>query len=304
MGSQIAVWLDVVDVETAVALLTQAEALFLAVESRLSRFRAESELSRLNAQPQTWVPVSNLLWQVVTQALSLAQETDGLFDPTILRALITAGYDRSFTELTGQHGRILPATAVPQPNQWRTVRLNSQQRAIWLPDGVQLDLGGLAKGYTAQQVVNFLTNWGPCLVDAGGDLTAGDAPSGWPGWPVGVSAPYPAEQAPRATVMELWLVNSSLATSGIDYRRWQVNGRPAHHLIDPRTGAPAQTDLLVTSVLAGTAVRAEAWATASLIAGTETAVPTLTAQNMAAALISQTGELLLTPAMNVYLPQP
>ncbi|MCA9936181.1 MAG: FAD:protein FMN transferase [Ardenticatenaceae bacterium] len=301
MGCEMAVWIELKNADTAAALLQEAEALFRSAERRLSRFDAASELSQLNAQPGVWTAVSETTWQVITQALFLARETGGLFDPTHLTALEAAGYTRSFEQLAEVSGVNGTATAVATFNQWQTVQLSAESRAIWLPPGVKLDLGGIAKGYTAQQVVNFLSEWGPCLVDASGDLTAGAAPADWPGWPVAVLTPYTGADEPREELFPLWLVEGTMATSGIDYRRWQRNGRAAHHLIDPRTSLPAETDLLTATVLAKTAVRAEAWATAALVAGTEVARQRLTAINLAAALIDQNGGLFATPALEPFL---
>ncbi|MEZ4645107.1 MAG: FAD:protein FMN transferase [Chloroflexota bacterium] len=300
MGCQMAVWLELDNENKANALLKEAEAIFRRAESRLSRFDASSELSQLNARPGAWTLVSEIMWAVVTRALFMARETAGLFDPTQLVALEAAGYTRSF-ELMGSNGAAGAETAVRQYGQWQTVQLNAEEQAIWLPPGVKLDLGGIAKGYTAQRVIDFLSDWGACLVDAGGDLTAGAAPDGWPGWPVAVATPFNGLGAERADLFHLWLVDRTMATSGVDYRRWQHNGRSAHHLIDPRTGLPAATDLLTTTVLAKTAVRAEAWATAALVAGMSLAQQNLAAKNLAAALIDQLGNLILTPALSPFL---
>lgn len=301
MGCQMAVWLELPDAARAAKLLQEAEALFSRAERRLSRFDANSELSQLNAQPGVWTTVSEMSWNVVTQALFMARETDGLFDPTLLSPLEAAGYRRSFAAMATWDGVNDAAMAVNLSGQWQTVGLNPDGQAIWLPPGVRLDLGGIAKGYVAQQVVDFLTDWGPCLVDASGDLTAGAAPTGWPGWPVAVLAPFADPHEAREELFPLWLVEGTMATSGIDYRRWQQNGRAAHHLIDPRTGLPADTDLLTVTVLAKTAVRAEAWATAALVAGSRAAQEHLSARNLAAALVNQTGSLTLTPALEPFI---
>ena len=301
MGCQMAIWLELKNAETAVTLLQEAEAIFAGAERRLTRFDAASELSQLNARPGIWVPVSEMMWQVTTQALFMARETGGLFDPTQLTALEAAGYTRSFEQLAAVGGVDGKETAVSRFGQWEMVRLDADWRAVQLPPGVKLDLGGIAKGYIAQQVVDFLSDWGPCLVDAGGDLTAGQAPASLTGWPVAIATPLASPDENREELFRLWLVEGTMATSGIDYRRWQRNGRIAHHLIDPRTGLPAETDMLTATVLAKTAVRAEAWATAALVAGTAVARQRLTAKNLAAAFIDQTGGLSLTPTLDSFL---
>ena len=188
----------------------------------------------------------------------------------------------------------------PTTGCWQTVELDPAQHAVRLPPRVRLDFGGIAKGATAQQAVAFLRQWGPCLVDAGGDLVAGDAPTGWPGWLVAIANPA-ATGEPESDLAHLWLRNSALATSGIDYRRWQQGPTPRHHLIDPRTGAPAATDLLTVSVLAADATVAEAWAKAALIVGAEAGETLLQERQMAAALVDQQRRLTLTPALQPFV---
>ena len=99
MGSQISIWLELDKADLAQTALQQAEWMFIAAERRLTRFSPDSELSCLNAQPERWTCVSTLTWDVINQALSLAEETQGLYDPTLLNALEMAGYDRSFEQL-------------------------------------------------------------------------------------------------------------------------------------------------------------------------------------------------------------
>jgi thiamine biosynthesis lipoprotein len=133
--------------------------------------------------------------------------------------------------------------------RWREIELDTARQAVRLPVGVGLDLGGIAKGDTAQQALNLLAQTGPALVDAGGDLVAGLAPAGCPGWPVALSTPW-REAAPTRDLATFWLADGALATSGVDYRSWVQDGLVAHHLIDPQTGQPAETDLLTATVFA------------------------------------------------------
>jgi thiamine biosynthesis lipoprotein len=299
MGSDMAVWLDAAEA-TARPLLTGAETTIARAERVLSRFDNQSELSRLNARPGQWTPVSMLLWDVVIKALALAKSTGGLFDPTLLAALEAAGYTRSFSELE----RVAPPqSGRSKPGRWQEVELDPTRRAIRLPPRVRLDLGGIGKGHTAQRVMDWLASWGPCLVDAGGDLTAGAAPRGMPGWPVAVAAPAPAG-ATASDLFHLWLAGATLATSGIDYRRWQQNGQSMHHLIDPRSGRPAATDALTVTVLAPDAVRAEGWATAALVAGRDEGLALLEKQELAAGVVDDAHHLWLTPAMTAHVVWP
>lgn len=309
MGSHMTAWLALSDQLLAQQILEQVEALFQAAEARFSRFRTTSELAQVNAQAGQWTPVSNLFWRLLTRALHLSRVTDGLFDPTVLNAVVATGYDRDFAEV---RLRGAPSNAQAQPTAptlrgcWQAVELDPLQHALRLPPDGKLDFGGIAKGETAQAAVAFLSQWGPCLVDAGGDLVAGDAPTGWPGWLVGVAKPTPfepadADDAPDRDLAHLWLKNSALATSGTDYRRWQQGGVTVHHLIDPRTGKAAATDLLTVSVLAAEAGVAEAWAKAALILGAKAGRALLEAHHHPAALVDQQQQLTVTSALQPFV---
>jgi thiamine biosynthesis lipoprotein len=301
MGCQMSARLAV-EPHLAATPLAQVETFFHAAESALSRFQPESELTFVNTHPDKWLSLSPLLWDVLSVALEMAEQTGGLFDPTLLCALESAGYRRSFEQMTASTDDTTPAEDASQSHctRWRgggyhRLRRRHARRELLLPAGWKLDLGGIAKGYIAQAAVNHLRPWGAALVDAGGDLVAGNAPPGHPGWPVAVAAPSPLAQGSSMDVAQLWLVNEALATSGIDYRHWQVQGRTRHHIIDPRTGEPAANDLLSASVLAPTAAQAEGWAKAAIILGAAHAAGELQRRSLAALLVRRDGEILRTP---------
>lgn len=206
-----------------------AEDLFRRLEALLTRFRDDSELSRLNHDGA--IEASPDFVRVVELALDARERTDGRFDPTVHDAVVAAGYDRTFAELVdGELGAPAPGGGA----------VHVRGARIELADGVRLDLGGIAKGYAAERAAEILGVHGPCLVNAGGDIAVrGGA------WPVGVED------------VTLELAQGGLATSGRDRRRWQRGGREQHHLIDPRTGAPARTPFLRVTVVAEDAVEAE-----------------------------------------------
>lgn len=311
MGSHMTAWLDIADQQLAQRTLTQVEALFHAAEARFTRFRTTSELAQVNARAGEWTPVSNVFWRLLTRALHLSQVTAGLFDPTLLNAVEATGYDRDFAEVqqrsANQTTQAVGDAVYRLQGCWQAVELDPVQHALRLPPGVRLDLGGLAKGEMAQQAVAFLSQWGPCLVDAGGDLVAGDAPTGWPGWLVGIAKPTvmtgadAGDDETACDLARLWLKNSALATSGTDYRRWQQGGVTLHHLVDPRTGAAAATDLLTVSVLAADAAMAEAWAKAVLITGATAGGALLQQQQLPAALVDQQQQLTVTPQLQPFI---
>lgn len=298
MGSQMAVWVEAAPAAAAAAF-AQVEALFAANEQALSRFRRDSELSRLNVRSGDWTPVSELMWDVLTLALGMAAVTNGRFDPTLLNSIHAAGYTHSFASGMRFEGNGRLPSGVLTGGHWLEIALDEARRAVRLPAGVGVDLGGIAKGYTAQQAVALLEPVGPCLVDAGGDLAAGAAPHGYPGWPIAISKPGAAVET--ADLAQLWLANAAAATSGIDYRCWVQDGHVMHHVLDPATGQPAVTDSLTVTVLAADAAQAEAWATATLVAGSDDGMAALLEMELAGLLVTQTGRILVTPAMQSKL---
>jgi len=305
MGSEITIWLQQSDAVTARRELQRAQMHFAATERWMTRFDPASELSRLNARPGQWVAVSPALWTAISRALDLAAATDGLFDPTLLRAVTAAGYDASFDVAWRASDRPLAAGWQPDEGdgapvgRWREVELDPARLAVCLPAASGVDLGGIGKGLTARQVVEQLSACGPCLVDAGGDLTAGAGPDGAPGWPVAVA--YPGVGPAGASPLNVWLAGATLATSGADYRWWWQGGARRHHLIDPRTGQPAASDLLTVTVLAADAGAAEAWATALWVAGSGDAMRLAEMRGLAAALFTGEERYWLSPAFQPAL---
>jgi len=301
MGTQVGLWLWHDDEALAGHALAQAEQFFVHAEAHLSRFKTDSELSLLNrAAGRPW-PVSLLLFELVELALAWRDRTGGIFDPTILGALIAHGYDRSFDLIARGDDRAGPAP-VSRPAQGR-VRLSRAQRRILLPSGVGLDLGGIAKGWAVQQAAHRLGRLGPALVDAGGDIACVGAPPTGSAWLVGIADPH----RPEADLGALTLTDEAVATSSLTGRRWQYHGQPAHHLIDPRTGAPARTDLASVTVVAPRLPDAEIHAKVALILGTVEGLAYLNKQtNVSALLVTATGDQLSCGALEdkayVYSP--
>lgn len=263
MNTAVAVWLWS-DAALAAVRLARAEITFAQVEAELSRFRPDSGLSRLNAAAGGPAQrVSPLLCTMLQAALQAAEDSDGLFDPTILPALRRAGYDRSFDLLAVAPAPGPPAAAQPAATQsWRQVRLDAAASTVQLPAGLAIDFGGIGKGWTVDQVAVELSPWGAALVDAGGDMRATAPPGGEP-WPVAVQDPFDDSR----DLLVISLASGAIATSSVGRRRWDLHGQSMHHLIDPRTGRPAESDLHTVTVLAPTAVEAEVAAKVALLLG-------------------------------------
>jgi thiamine biosynthesis lipoprotein len=261
----------IVDAEDAAAALDAAEAEVHRLEALLSRFRDDSELSRLNRDGS--IEAGPDLVRVVELALAARERTGGRFDVTVHDAVVAAGYDRSFEDVAPESDVECLAPAVAGGG------VSIEGSRIALDPGVRIDLGGIGKGYAAERAAELLALAGPCLVNAGGDIaTRGGS------WPVGVET----DGAP----LTLELAGAALATSGRDRRRWRRGGRELHHLIDPRTGAPAETDLLRVTVVAPDAVAAEVTAKALFLAGADAARAEADATGVAAVLVTESRTVL------------
>lgn len=258
--------------------LREAEGEVRRLEGLLSRFRPGSELSRLN-RAGTMVACPELA-ELTELALAGRESTGGRFDPTVHEAVVAAGYDRSFELI--EPDVPVPSRA-PAPRCGRGVRLDRTTGVISLDEGARLDLGGIAKGYTADRVSEMLSGHGPCLVNVGGDLAARGVPARG-AWAVGV-------ETPQGT-LSLDLAQGAMATSGRDRRRWMCDGSAAHHVIDPATARPSDTDLVRVTVVATSAAWAEVLATGFLVAGAEAAEMEADALGVPCLLVTDSGDCI------------
>jgi thiamine biosynthesis lipoprotein len=295
LGCQVAAHLVASEPEAARDRLAALRLDLEAAERVLSRFRPDSELSRLNRAAGQPVPVSPLLWAVIRAALRAAGQSGGLYDPTVIDALEAAGYDRPFDQLVARPERPTP----PAPAaSWTAIRLDPALHTVYLPPGVRLDLAGVAKAWLAERAAARLARLGPCLIDAGGDLVLRGAPPGQAGWPVAVADPL----QPERDLALLLLRDAGLATSGRDYRRWRRAGQSQHHIIDPRTRRPAATDLLSATVVAGDLTTANHHALVALVLGMAAAQDYLARQvGVEALLVRADGVRAATPGFERYV---
>jgi FAD:protein FMN transferase len=239
-----------------------ADAELGAVDQACSRFRPDSELSRLNSSGGELTPVSELFATLIAEAVRAAELTEGDVDPTCGQALISAGYDRAFAETSArQRGRTGRAGPVPG---WRSIRLDEERRSVRLANGAQLDLGSTAKAWAADRCARLIADLAGCgtLVSLGGDIAVAGPPPG-DGWQVRVTDDHAAgADAPGQTIT---LHSGGLATSSITVRAWTAGGIAQHHIIDPRTGEPARSCWRTVSVAAATCADANIASTASII---------------------------------------
>jgi FAD:protein FMN transferase len=228
------------------AALMRGQAWIGHMHERLTRFESSSELSRFNASAGAWVAVSAEIEALLRESLRAFALSDGLVNVAVLPALLAAGYTRDFA--SGP----TPSTAAPRIRPLPEV-LDMRPGEARLSPGAAIDLGGIAKGWLADRLAKDLGE--NVLVNLCGDLYASGGGTTGEGWPVGFGD------------KTLLLKDMGAATSGTTKRAWAGG----HHLIDPRTGLPARTDLSEVSVLASTAADAEIYAKVALLLGTSAA---------------------------------
>jgi thiamine biosynthesis lipoprotein len=242
-------------VETAEPQIAHLEALW-------SRFRSDSDIARCNQAGARPTIVSPLTISLVRLALEGWLATGGRFDPTVLTALETMGYDRSFEEVVSSVHP--PGAAGPAPG-CGGITVDAEAATVTLPPGVRFDPGGIGKGLAADLVAAALIDDGAdgACVNLGGDLRAlGEAPTAG-GWAVGLEDPYdPSRELARARFATV-----GVATTSRTYRSWERAGAQVHHVIDPTTGLSAWTDVASVTVVADTAWWAEVLAKAAFVAG-------------------------------------
>lgn len=274
MGCQVSVQLETD--QRGASVLRELPRRFASVESALTRFDPHSELMRLNASAGTWVKVSELLLANILAARQAALLTDGLYNPLILTALIASGYCHSFEQI----GRPEAGLSGAAPD-WNHIEVNAKTNEVRIPAESVLDLGGIAKGWVAMHFADQLAEFGACLLNIGGDMVARGVPQGSLGWLVEVEDPLTGEAFATVT-----LLDQAICTSGVDYRRWMsANGEEQNHIIDPRTGKSAATDVLSATVIHPYATTAEAYAKAVILQGSEAGLSWLNQQWHASALV-------------------
>jgi thiamine biosynthesis lipoprotein len=282
---------------TDAAALLEVQRMFRKAEQTMTRFDPRSELCQLNQSAGQAQRVSSLLFDTVEMAVWAALATDGLFDPTLLRWMEAIGYDRSFEKIA-QSGPLASLPPAPGRERYARIELNRPRREIYLPPEVQIDLGGIGKGWTADRAADWLAGRGPFLINAGGDLYAYGAPPGQTGWSIGIVDPW----QPTRHITRLSVRQRAVATSTISRRRWMRGDQAMHHLIDPRTGQPAVTDAVSVTVVAQRVVMAEVYAKAALILGVEAGRDWLNrTPAVEGLLVRDDGQLIMTNGFSAYL---
>ncbi len=278
--------------ERGTALVQRARARIEQLEQRWSRFLPDSEMSLLNRRAGTTVSVSDDTVHLVRLAAAAWQLSGGSVDPTVLGAVIRSGYDRSFDEL-GTDTR--PGSSWLGPGCGDIVIDGNDVR---LPAGTGFDPGGIGKGLAADMVATetMAAGAGGVCVNLGGDLRVMGVAPHREGWTVAVRHPWSDD-----AIAHVGLSDGALATSTTLRRTWRVDGEVRHHLIDPATGCPSETDLTSVTVVAGTAWAAEVLAKAVLLRGSAHPFDLIGGLSVDALAVDDMGRVTVSEGFGDYL---
>lgn len=279
MGTEVRI---VVPQRAPAGIADRARALFMRHEAALSRFRADSELSALNAAAGSPFPASPLLLASVRAALAAARATDGAYDPGLGAQIAALGYDRTFRAMARDAGR---DAQVSPGGDWRRIIIDQDACTVTLPDGLALDLGGIAKGRAVDAAFALLRDAGvtTMMVSAGGDLRVAGRPPVGRAW--GITLP---EAADRVVALR----RGALATSTTTGRRWRSGDEDRHHLLDPTTGRSADRGVRAVTVAARTCAQAEVAAKAALVRGPIGGMDVLQRLGLPGLITCDTGDLM------------
>lgn len=293
--------------------IAEAEKVFRTVEASCTRFDPDSALMRANAAGQEWATVPAECFSAIWEAAHAHADTDGLFDPRVLGALVGLGYDRTLPFGTGPvevasgsrptdvpvaraATAAAPSAAGASGGPW-TPELDADRLAVRIGPS-PIDLGGIGKGLAVRWASMVLADAGSSfLVEAGGDCSLG----GWGpdsiGWKVGVEDPHGGDEP----VAVLQLANTACATSSLRKRTWSRDGQQFHHIVDPRTGTSAAGGLRSVTVVDADPARAEVWSKSLLIVGRDGVRALAQSRGIAAVWVHDDGSLEATDGVRPAL---
>ena len=273
-------------------LPARAQARIEDLEQRWSRFIATSEVSALNDRAGEWVAVSPETQLLVERAIDGWRLSAGRVDPTVLGAVLRAGYDRSFEQLADDHEPFLSPLLIGCTD------IEVREGEVRLPRGTGFDPGGIGKGLAADLVAAELADGGAdgVCINLGGDLRVrGSAPDGSP-WTIAIEHPW--SETPLALV---GVREGAVATSTTLKRAWEVHGEPRHHLIDALTGEPSTTDLNLATVVTGDGWVAEVLAKAVLLRGSDRPFDLVDGTGAVALAVGDDGAVMLSDGFTEFV---
>ena len=272
-------------------LLTQAQDTIVRLENLLSVTKETSDIARINQGEGEWVTVSEETANLLVAAKEYAQTTNGKFDPTVYPAVTAWGF-------TAEQTRV-PAT--PQLQEFIPLidyqKIEIEGNRVRLPKGMGIDLGGIAKGYAADEVKKlYRSAGGSGVISLGGNvLTVGQKPDGKP-FTVAIQDPFTGNG--QLAVLSV-SGGTAAVTSGSYQRYFTQDGVTYHHIVDPVTAAPAQSDLVSVTVVTTSAAKADAYATALFVMGQQEALAQISSLGVEAVLVTADRQVYYTAGLTV-----
>lgn len=291
------------DIDTVVAMFKEFEAKF-------SRFKPDSELSILNKLTES--PISEELCSILIEAQEYYQKTNGIFDPSILNALIKEGYAQSkklgFVS-TSKNINDTQEEALKDKYKFSDVKINVETKTLVKPKELQIDLGGIGKGFIIDKISNFLKskNYNDFCVDAGGDmyLAGKDIENKYNYWAIELEDPFLALEDKRIDISvefpTLIISNKAIATSGTNKRRWLYENKEKNHIINPQSATSLINELICTTVIGDYTVFADIMAKVLLIKGTGEGMKYCNENNIAGIFVTKTKEIYFSDAAQKYV---
>jgi thiamine biosynthesis lipoprotein len=289
--------------ELAIEGMQAAKSFIDESEQRFSRFLPASEVSELNRSAGEWMAASDDLMEMLKLSLMYYRKTSGIFDPSILADLQRAGYDKSMDEIrSAGASNTLSLSNRRVESLFSEIELDIANRKIHLPRGLEIDLGGIAKGWIVEKAAQLLHRYvDVCGVSAGGDILFIGHPSDGMDWDVYLEDPRNSTQM----LAQLHVPDGAVATSSIMKRSWVQGRNIRHHLIDPRTGEPAETAWLNMTVIAPSILDADIYAKVLLIGGVDEASAIVkNYSNLTFIGVDSTGKLVGSPHFKDYIYEP
>jgi len=260
-------------------------------EARWTRFDPDSELMRLNRHTGVPVMVSQDTFQLIEAAVEASHLTGGAFDPTVLGSLVAAGYSTTFGDIDGD--RQVENVA---PHGVDGIRLDPVTNMVVLPPETGIDLGGIAKGATAEFAASEVLKWGAegCCVNIGGDLQVQGRGPGPEGWVIEIDC------AGSDASRWVGLAHGAVCTSTVSKRRWDTESGPQHHIRDTVSGGPLESGVASITVIGRSAIQAEVLTKAAMAAGVEGAEPLVTGHGATGMAVTSTGRIIEFDGFNHF----
>jgi thiamine biosynthesis lipoprotein len=268
------------------------------LELLLNYFSDSSEITAVNkAAGSTPVRVSGETLDMMQKTMYISKATGGTFDPSIAPVIKIWDFSKKRAD-----NSVPPLSVVKDALalvDYRKIRINDKQEIFLEERGMEIDLGGIAKGYAADKAMEAIKAEGitAALVAVAGDIRGAGMSTSGSAWKVGIQDPRPAAEAERPwedIFASLYLEDMAISTSG-DYQRFFLkDGKRYHHILDPATGFPAETDLISASVIAPEGYISDGLSTAVFVLGAEKGIKLLEAMGVEGVFVDRDRNILVT----------